>query len=211
VPCFLAGLVVFIGCSLACALAGSIGVLDVFRALQGIGGAIMFTTSLALLGEAFPGAKDRAAALGVYGASIGASFAIGPLAGGALTSAFSWRAVFLVNIPIGLLCIYGALGIRESRNPNSRRPDWTGQAVLATGLFLLVLGLLRGNTNGWATPHIIAELAASIVLLGAFLVIEVRSPDTTPPYDIEKERMKCRQQDLHQRGRARTGAPNAAT
>jgi EmrB/QacA subfamily drug resistance transporter len=183
---FLAGVAVFIACSLACALAGSIGVLDVFRALQGIGGAIMFTTSLALLGEAFPGAKDRAAALGVYGASIGASFAIGPLAGGALTSAFSWRAVFLVNIPIGLGCIWGALGIRESKNPDARRPDWTGQAVLATGLFLLVLGLLRGNTDGWATPHIVAELAAAIFLLGAFLVIEARVKEPMLPLSLFK-------------------------
>src|SRR5215212_4342049 len=102
---FIAGLALFTVASLACALANSIAVLDVARAAQGIGAAAMFAVSLALLASAFPGARERAGALAVYGATIGASFAVGPLAGGALTSAFGWRSIFLLNLPLGAICI----------------------------------------------------------------------------------------------------------
>ena len=99
--------------------------------------------------------------------------------GGALTTGLDWRWIFVINIPIGLLCLAGTLrGVEESRDPDARSIDWAGQAVLAGGLFLLVLGLLRGNDDGWTSAPIVAELAAAAALLVAFVLIErsVREP-----------------------------------
>jgi EmrB/QacA subfamily drug resistance transporter len=176
---FAIGLGIFTAASLASALADSIAVLNTARAVQGVGGAIMFAVSLALLAHAFPRPRDRAGALAVYGATIGASFAVGPLVGGALTSGLDWRWIFLVNIPIGLIALVATFhGVEESRDPNARSIDWLGQIVLGTGLFLLVLGLLRGNGDGWTSAPIVAELAGAVVLLAAFVAIErkVREP-----------------------------------
>ena len=176
---FAVGLAIFTVASLACALADSIAVLNTARAVQGIGGAIMFAVSLALLAHAFPSPRERAGALAAYGATIGASFAVGPLVGGALTTGLDWRWIFLVNIPIALLCLVGTVrGVEESRDPNARSIDWLGQTVLGGGLFLLVLGLLRGNEDGWTSTPIVAELAGAVVLLAAFVLVErkVREP-----------------------------------
>ena len=125
----------------------------------------MFAVSLALLADAFPGAKERAGALAAYGATIGASFAIGPLVGGALTSGLDWQWIFLVNIPLGIACICDhprarARVARSARPPASTGP---GQVTLSAGLFLLVLALLRGNEEGWGSTPIVAELAGAAV------------------------------------------------
>src|SRR4051794_590318 len=124
---FAVGLGIFTVSSLAAALADSVAVLNTARAVQGVGGAIMFAVSLALLAHAFPSPRERASALAAYGATIGASFAVGPLVGGALTTGLDWRWIFLVNIPIGLLCLVGTFrGVEESRDPNARSIDWLG-------------------------------------------------------------------------------------
>ena len=170
---FVVGTVIFTAASLTCALAGSITALDLARAAQGIGGALLFATSLALIADAFPDHTARAGAFAVYGATIGGSFALGPLVGGALTSVFSWRAVFYLNVPLGIAAIAAtALWVRESRERSGRAIDWPGQLTLTSGLFLLILALLRGNGDGWDSAGIITELACAGVLLGAFLVIE---------------------------------------
>ncbi len=172
---FVFGVVVFTIASAACAAAGSIVALDVARAIQGLGGAVMFATSLALLADAFPEREERAKALAVYGATIGASFVIGPLAGGALTTAFGWQAVFFVNVPLGLLTLLGtARWVRESRDPDARGLDWGGQATLSAALFLLVLALLRGNDDGWTSAVIIGEFAGAVALFAAFVAIQQR-------------------------------------
>jgi predicted MFS family arabinose efflux permease len=120
--------------------------------------------------------KERAGALAAYGATIGASFAIGPLVGGALTTGLDWQWIFLINIPIGLFCIWITRAkVQESRDPATPPVDVPGQVTLTGGLFLLVLALLRGNEQGWGSTAIIAELAGAAVLLIAFLVIEARS------------------------------------
>ena len=153
-----------------CGVAGSIEMLDAARAVQGIGGAILFATSLALLADAFPEWKERSKALAIYGATIGASFAVGPAVGGAITSYLGWRWVFYVNVPVGIAAIAATYRwVRESRDPNARRIDWAGQTALVGGLFLLVLGLLRGNGEGWGSTEIVAELVGAAVLLAAFL------------------------------------------
>jgi EmrB/QacA subfamily drug resistance transporter len=169
---FITGMFVFTAASLACGLSGSIMALDVSRAVQGVGAAIMFATALALIGDAYPSAKERAGALAVFGATIGASFAIGPLVGGALTSWLNWPSIFYVNLPIGIGCMIAALRVPEARDPLPRKPDVVGQALLGAGLFLLILGLLRGNEDGWTSTRIVVELAVAGVLLVAFVVAE---------------------------------------
>src|SRR3712207_2987939 len=127
---FLAGLGIFTVTSLACALATDITMLNTARAFQGIGAAILFAVSLALLAHAFPGAKERAGALAIYGATIGASFAVGPLVGGALTSGLDWQWIFAVNIPIGLFGVWVTRKyVEESKDPHPRRIDWIGQGL----------------------------------------------------------------------------------
>jgi EmrB/QacA subfamily drug resistance transporter len=182
---FASGLVLFTAASLLCGMAGSIEMLDAARAIQGIGGAILFATSLSLLADAFPEWKERSKALAVYGATIGASFAVGPAVGGAITSYLGWRWVFYVNVPVGIGAIAATYRwVRESRDPNARRIDWAGQTALIGGLFLLVLGLLRGNEDGWGSPAIVAELAGAAVLLAAFLWIESRVKEPMLPLGL---------------------------
>ena len=156
---FAIGLGIFTVSSLVAAMAGSIEMLNTARAVQGIGGAILFATSLALLAQAYPGKKERTGALAIYGATIGASFAVGPLVGGALTSGLDWQWVFLINVPVGIAALAITFTrVDESRDPRPRRIDWPGQITLTAGLALLVLGLLRGNEDGWTSTLILAEL-----------------------------------------------------
>jgi EmrB/QacA subfamily drug resistance transporter len=172
---FTFGLALFTGASLACGLAQDITMLNAARAVQGLGAAVMFAVSLALLAHAFPGARERGAALAAYGATIGASFAVGPLVGGLLTSGLDWQWIFLVNLPIGLFCLWGTRKyVAESRDPHARSIDWPGQITLTAGLGLLVLALLRGNDLGWTSDAIVAELAGAALALIAFVIIELR-------------------------------------
>jgi EmrB/QacA subfamily drug resistance transporter len=182
---FSAGLVVFTVSSAVCAAAGSIEMLNAARAVQGIGAAILFATSLALLANAFPSERERAGALAAYGATIGASFAVGPAVGGALTTGLGWRWVFLVNIPIGIAALAVTLReVRESSDPRAPRVDIPGLVTLTGGLFLLVLGLLRGNEEGWGSTPIVAALAGAAALLIAFVVIEARSKSPMLPLGL---------------------------
>jgi EmrB/QacA subfamily drug resistance transporter len=169
----LAGLGVFIVASAVCATSPSIGALDAARALQGVGAAAMFATSLAILADAFEEPAARSGAFAAYGATIGGCFALGPVVGGALTTELGWRSVFYLNIPLGILCVALIVaGVRESRDPRPRRVDLPGQLTLCAGLFLLVLALLRSNTVGWSSAATVAELTAAAVLLAGFLVIQ---------------------------------------
>jgi EmrB/QacA subfamily drug resistance transporter len=182
---FVLGLVVFTASSLWCGVSTSIAELDAARAVQGLGAAMLFATSLALLANAFPEWKERSQALAVYGATIGASFAVGPAVGGAMTSYLGWRWVFYVNIPVGIATMAATYRwVRESRDPNARRVDWPGQTALVGGLFLLVLALLRGNGDGWGSPAIVAELVGAAFLLVAFVGIEARVKEPMLPLGL---------------------------
>src|SRR5215207_268239 len=186
---FLIGLGIFTATSLGCAAAGHIAVLNSMRAAQGVGAAIMFAVSLALLANAYPDVRQRAGALAAYGATIGASFAVGPLVGGALTSGLDWRWIFLINLPIGLACIAATRAyVQESRDPAARGIDWPGQLTLTGGLFLLVLALLRGEAEGWTSTLILAEAAGAVVLLGAFVAIEARVAEPMLPLRYFRDR-----------------------
>jgi EmrB/QacA subfamily drug resistance transporter len=172
---FTSGMALFTATSLACAVASDIAVLDAARAVQGIGAAMMFASSLAILVDAFPTEPARAKAFAAYGATIGASFALGPLVGGALTSGIGWRAVFYINIPLGIAALAASYAwVRETRDPSPRAIDRIGQATLTAGLFLLVLALLRGNQEGWGSTRIVAELVGAVVFLALFVVTESR-------------------------------------
>jgi EmrB/QacA subfamily drug resistance transporter len=182
---FTIGLAVFTGASALCAAAGDITFLNIARAVQGLGAAVMFAVSLAILANAFPEARERAGALAAYGATIGASFAIGPLVGGALTSGLDWQWIFLVNIPLGLTCLWiTRTKVVESRDPRPRRLDWPGQVALTGGLFLLVLALLRGNDQGWGSAAIVAELVGAAVLLIGFVAVERRVAEPMLPLGL---------------------------
>jgi EmrB/QacA subfamily drug resistance transporter len=186
---FIWGMGLFTLSSLACALAQSIAVLDGARAVQGTGAAMLFASSLAILANAYPAPAERAKAFALYGATIGASFAVGPLVGGALTSAFSWQAVFYVNLPLGMLALVASFAwLRESNDPAPRRLDWPGQATLTAGLFLLVLALLRGNQEGWTSTRILAELIGGALLLLAFVLVERRAREPMLPLGLFRHR-----------------------
>src|SRR3954452_21225669 len=148
---FVAGLLVFTASSLACALAPSIEALVAARAAQGLGAAMMFAVSLALIADAFAPGKARAGALAAYGATIGGSFAIGPLVGGALTTTLGWTWVFLINIPLGLAgLVIAARRLRESRESKPRKIDIPGQVTLMLALVGIVFGLLNAADEGWS-------------------------------------------------------------
>ncbi|HEY2327997.1 MAG TPA: MFS transporter [Gaiellaceae bacterium] len=167
---FLIGIVLFTIASAACGAANDPLFLIIARAVQGIGGATMFATSLALLSQEFHG-RERGTAFGIWGATIGAAVAVGPLAGGMLTSWISWRWIFFVNIPIGIVAVVlGAAQLRESANPEHSRLDPVGLATLTSGLFCLILALIEGNKRGWSSGVILGLIAAAIVLLAIFVV-----------------------------------------
>ncbi len=186
---FAIGLAVFSLSSLAAGLAPDALFLNISRAVEGVGGAAMFAVSLALVAQEFPAGRERGTAMGVYGATIGMSVAIGPLVGGALTDGLGWRWVFFINVPIGVGALATTfLKVRESRDPNARRIDLLGLATLTAGLFLLVLALVRGNDDGWGSPMIVGELCAAALLLASFVAIERWSSEPMLPLGLFRRR-----------------------
>src|SRR5262249_48309245 len=157
-----------------CGVAWCITRVDVARAVQGIGGAALFATALALIGHEYRG-PDRFGALAVWGATVGAAVASGPLVGGLLTDGLGWRWVFFVNIPVGCLALYVAVRhMGESRDERATRTDVAGLVTWSSALFLIVFGLLRGNSEGWTSTLILASLTAGCGLLAAFVVVELK-------------------------------------
>lgn len=173
---FTGGLIVFTAASLLCGLAGSPLVLELSRALQGVGGAAMFATSLALLAASFQGAQ-RGTAFGIWGATTGAAVAIGPLVGGVLTEHVSWQSIFFINVPIGVLAVVASIRqLEESKGPQAR-VDLPGVVTFSAGLFFLIFALVRGNAEGWGSGLIVGFLLAAAVLLTLFVVLEGRRED----------------------------------
>src|SRR5205085_4016683 len=126
---------------------------------------------------------------GIYGATIGIAVAIGPLVGGLLTDGFGWQSVFLLNVPIGAAAIAVTLWkVAESRDPNATRIDWAGLVTFSTGLFLLVLALVRGNADGWGSTAIVSLFAGAGVLFTAFAVIEQRVSEPMLPLSLFKRK-----------------------
>jgi EmrB/QacA subfamily drug resistance transporter len=179
---FVAGLVIFTLASLMCGVAESSIFLIWARAFQGLGGGAMFATGLALIGQDYQGA-DRGRAIAAWGATVGAAVAIGPLVGGVLTDSLGWRWIFFVNVPIGIATV--ALAVARMRNvgdPAAVRLDIAGLVTFAGSLFLLILGLLRGNDDGWGSPLIVGLLVASVLLMATFVAVELRQ--ARPMFDL---------------------------
>jgi EmrB/QacA subfamily drug resistance transporter len=171
---FLGGLIGFAAASALCAAAPSALALIAGRAVQGLAGAVLLSSSLALLAQDFTG-TDRARALGVWGATVAAAFAIGPLEGGVLTEALGWRAIYAVDAAVALACLpVGARRLRESRDPDAEKVDWWGTLTLSLGLFLGVFALTRGDVLGWGSWPILASAAGAALLLAAFVAVERR-------------------------------------
>jgi EmrB/QacA subfamily drug resistance transporter len=169
---FVIGLAVFTAGSLLCALATGPVFLVLARAGQGIGGAIMFATSLALLAQAFRG-RDRGTAFAVWGAVTGVAVAIGPVLGGIITTGWSWRGIFFVNIPVGVAAIIVTIWrVAESRDPGRGGVDLAGFALFTSALIALVYGLIRAGEQGWGDAGVAACLASAAVLLAGFVAAE---------------------------------------
>jgi EmrB/QacA subfamily drug resistance transporter len=179
---FAIGLVLFTSASLLCGVAPSALFLIIARGAQGIGGAIMFATALALLAEAFRG-PERGVAFSIWGAVTGIAVAVGPVIGGALTSGLSWRWIFFVNLPIGVAAVaVTLLRVDESREAQARRPDWFGVVTFSGSLGALIYALIKGNDLGWGSTTVVACLAGAVLLMAAFVVLEARQ--RTPMFDL---------------------------
>jgi EmrB/QacA subfamily drug resistance transporter len=171
---FTIGLVVFTCSSVVCGLSSTPLMLNLARAVQGVGGAMMFATSLALIAQAFHG-RERGVAFGAFGAVTGAAVAIGPVVGGLITSGIGWEWIFFLNAPIGAAAVLVTLTqVAESRDPDASGVDWLGLITFSGALFLLVYALVQGNEKGWGSTEIIACLIASGALLCLFLLAELR-------------------------------------
>src|ERR671929_189792 len=184
---FTVGLGVFTLASAAAALAPSIAVLDVARAVQGLGGAIVMPLTLTILSTAVP-ADKRGLALGAWGGISGLAVAFGPLVGGAVVSGISWNWIFWLNVPFGLLLIPLALRqLDESYGP-AQRLDLRGLVLASGGLFGIVWGLVRGNEVGWGSAQIVGSLAAGLVVLAGFVAWELRAPEPMLPMRFFRNR-----------------------
>jgi EmrB/QacA subfamily drug resistance transporter len=172
---FVTGLIVFSLASLACGLSDSPLTLNLARGVQGLGGAAIFATSLALLADAFRGNRERSIALAAWGATTGASVAVGPLIGGLIIEAISWEWIFFVNVPVGVFAVALTLmRVRESSNPNAGPIDWAGLVLFSASLGALIFGLQRGNDEGWGSTLIVSTLVGAALAMALFLVVERR-------------------------------------
>src|ERR687888_675220 len=167
------GVVVFTAASVLCGGAWNIATLDIARGIQGIGGAALFATALALIGHQYRG-REFFGAIAVWGATIGAAVASGPLVGGLLTDGLGWRWVFFVNVPVGCFALFVAVRrMVESRDEGAVRTDMAGLVTFSTALFLIVFGLLRGDSEGWTSALILSTIISGIAMLAVFVVVEL--------------------------------------
>ncbi len=179
---FVIGAGLFMVGSIACGAAQDILVLQLSRAFQGIGGAAMFATALALIASAYQG-RDRGIAFGAFGATTGVAVALGPVLGGVLTSGISWRWIFFVNVPICLFAILiGVIRVRESHDPRAGRPDWFGFVSFSLALGLLVYGLIRAGQESWGDNGVVLCMVAAAALLAVFVVSQTVQKD--PMFDL---------------------------
>lgn len=187
---FLVGLVLFLIGSTFCGMAPTLGWLLTGRVVQGVGAAALAPGSLAVLAAIFSEPGERALAIGIWSGVSGIGLAIGPLAGGWLIGIASWPAIFLVNLPVGLLVLALSVpGLSESWDPEARHIDWPGQVLVTGTLFCLTMALIEGSSNGWTSPFILALFAGSAVGFAAFLTVEARTGEPMVPLDLFRNRV----------------------
>ena len=172
---FQIGLVVFSAGSLLCALAPTLQLLIVARVLQGIGGSMLNPVAMSIIRNVFDDPRERAQAIGVWGAMIGLSMALGPIVGGALVDSLGWRWVFLVNVPVGLLALaLTAMFVPESRAPRPRRLDPVGQALVIVALGSLTYAIIEGGRVGFTSPGVVSLFCLSLVSFVSLVLYELR-------------------------------------
>ena len=177
---FAIGLLLFTGASAAAALSTSANALDIARAAQGVGGAIVTPLTLTILSAGVP-RERRGLALGIWGGIGGLAIAIGPLVGGAIVNGVSWHWIFWLNVPIGLVLAPLALSRLEETRGEDTGLDLPGLVLASTGLLGVVWGLVRGNAHGWTSLGIVAPIATGALLVAAFVAWELRAPSPMLP------------------------------
>ena len=172
---FVTGLTIFLLGSLLCGAAPSVGLLVAFRVLQAVGGAMVNPVAVAIITTAFTDPRERAQAVGLRGAVFGVSMALGPIVGGVLSSTLGWRAIFWVNVPLGLACVLLAVGlIPETRASAPRRLDPVGQLLVVVLLTAATYVVIQAPSHGWSAPVIVTALAAAAAALLGLLGYEPR-------------------------------------
>ena len=172
---FVTGLSVFSLASLLCSVAPNVELLVAFRVLQGVGGSMMNPVAMSIVTNTFTDPRERAQAVGVWGAAFGISMALGPIVGGALVDSIGWRSIFWINLPVGLAAILLTLRyVPESRAPRPRRFDAVGQLLVSTLLATLTFAIIEAPSHGWLSAPIVAALCASAAALIGLLVYEPR-------------------------------------
>jgi EmrB/QacA subfamily drug resistance transporter len=170
---FQIGLAVFSLGSLLCSVSPNLGSLIVFRMMQAVGGSMLNPVAMSIIRNTFTDARERAAAIGIWGAVIGFSLALGPIVGGALTDSIGWRSIFWVNVPIGVIAIVlTARYVPESRAPRPRRVDAVGQILVITLLASVTYGIIEGPAAGWVSVRTIGVFAVALVSLLTLLRYE---------------------------------------
>jgi EmrB/QacA subfamily drug resistance transporter len=178
---FLAGVAVFTLASLGCGISQSTGQLIAFRAIQGIGAALLMPGSLSIITVTFP-PHERAKAIGLWAGMSGVALALGPTVGGFMVEHFGWQSIFFLNVPIGIAALLVAIQtVRESVSAEERQLDIPGLVLGTAALFSVTYGLIEANQRGWSDPLIVASLAGAAVLLAAFLAWELRNPHAMMP------------------------------
>jgi EmrB/QacA subfamily drug resistance transporter len=172
---FQTGLVLFTLGSLLCSLAPNVGCLVAFRMLQAVGGSMLNPVAMSIITNTFTDPKERARAIGVWGAVIGISLSLGPIVGGALVESVGWRSIFWINIPIGVLTlVLTALFVPESKAPHARRADPVGQLLVIAVLATVTYGIIEGPNAGWGSARIIGFFAVGAIALATLVWYEPR-------------------------------------
>jgi DHA2 family multidrug resistance protein-like MFS transporter len=186
-PTLMVGLGLFALFSLGAALSNSTGMLIGMRAMMGIGAAIILPATLSILTATFRDAKERAQAIALWAATFALGMGIGPLIGGWLLEAFSWHAVFYINIPvIAVGLVGGGYFIENSKTEHPKRIDIPGAILSVAGLFALVYAIIQAGAEGWGATHVLYAFGATAVLLGAFLLWELKSKNAMLPLHFFK-------------------------
>jgi EmrB/QacA subfamily drug resistance transporter len=184
---FAGGLLLFTGASALAALSTSATALDVARAVQGIGGAVVAPLTLTILSAAVP-RERRGLALGIWGGVGGLAIAIGPLVGGAIVNGVSWHWIFWLNVPIGLVLAPLALARLDETRGSDSALDLPGLGLVSAGLLGIVWGLVRGNAHGWTSPGIVLPIAVGAALVAAFVAWERRASSPMLPMTFFRNR-----------------------
>jgi EmrB/QacA subfamily drug resistance transporter len=178
---FLLGLATFTLSSLLCGLSANTGQLIAFRALQGIGAALLMPGTLSIITVTFP-AHERAKAIGMWAGVSGLALALGPTLGGYMIEHVGWESIFFLNVPIGIIgFIVATIVVKESRSEQERHLDLAGLGLGSAGLFSMTYALIQANQKGWTDPVILGALALAAVLFVAFIMWEKRSPHAMLP------------------------------